>query len=284
MAADSHRAIANRSASRSSAGDRSIDEIETEIALVRVDLGLTLDALAVELAPNHLVAKATTMITQTLYANRPVGSASGGGFRVDPLPLALIGLGVAWLVAENAGLIEGILPGLGGSAANPAPATGLGAKPADQRIERIVGRTGAPAIDAERGDPGGGWIHQAMGAACGALRSIRDGGGTALERAGEYLDGAAQPGGSARRAGARLIDRIERNPLLFGVIGIACGAVLAAFAPASRGERELVADAREDLWEKAEELGHQAAESVRALAPDSTGAAAPGRAPGSFTA
>lgn len=277
MAPDRHRSFPDRSM-----GDRSIAEIETQIALARVDLGLTLDALAVELAPNHLVAKATTMITQTLRANRPAGSGPRGGFRVDPLPLALIGLGIAWLAAENAGLIEGILPGTGGSSARPTPDTGVDAKPADQRVERIVGRTGAPAIDAERGDPGDGWIHHAAGAARGALRSIRDSGGTMLERAGEYLEGAARPGGGG--AGRRLIDRIERNPLLFGVVGIACGAVLAAFVPASRGERELVADAREDLWEKAEELGHNAAESVRAMAPSSTGAATSSRSPGSFTA
>ncbi len=256
---------------------RSIDELETEIALVRVDLGLTLDALAVELAPNHLVAKATTMITQALHPNRPGAAARGGGFRADPLPMALIGLGAAWLIAENAGLLDGILPGAGGRAANSSPNTGFDAKPADQRVERIVGRTGAPAIDAERGPTGDGWIHQAVGAARGALRSIRDSGGTVIERAGEYLEGAARPGG-------RLIDRLERNPLLFGFVGIACGAVVAALVPASRGEQELVADAREDLWEKAEELGHRAADSVRGMAPSSTGGAAERRSPGSFMA
>ncbi len=275
---DRHRSTSDRSVS-----DQSISEIETEIALVRVDLGLTLDALAVELAPNHLVAKATTMITQTLHAYRPGGSASGGGFRVDPLPMALIGLGIAWLVAENAGLLEGILPGAGGPAAHSSPSAGLDAKPADQRVERILGRTGAPVIDAERGDPAGGWIHQAAGAACGALRSIRDSGGTMLGRAGEYLEGVARPGGRALGAGGRLIDRVERNPLLFGLVGVACGAVLGAFVPASRGEQELVADAREDLWDKAEKLGRSAADSVRAMAPSSTGAAAEGRSPGAFT-
>lgn len=270
MAPDRHRSTSDRSIS-----NQPISEIETEIALVRVDLGLTLDALAVELAPNHLVAKATTMITQALHANRPGAAAPGGGFRADPLPMALIGLGVAWLVAENAGLLEGILPGAGGRAAPSPPSTGLDAEAADQPVERIVGRTGAPAIDAERRDPGDGWIHQAAGAARGALRSIRDSGGTVLERAGEYLEGAARPGG-------RLIDRVERNPWLFGLVGIACGAVVAALVPASPGEQELVADAREDLWEKAEELGHRAADSVRAMAPSPTGPATQGRAPGSF--
>ncbi len=261
----------------------SISEIETEIALTRVDLGLTLDALAVELAPNHLVAKATNMLTQAFNANRS-GTARAGSFRADPLPIALIGLGVAWLVAENTGLLESILPGAGGSAPASPPSPGSDAgRSADDRGERIVGRTGAPAIDAEHGEPGGGWIHQAAGAARGALRSIRDSGGTMLGRAGEYLEGATHSGERAGDAGGRLIERIERNPLLFGLAGIACGAVLAAILPASRREQELVADAREDLWEKAEELGHRAADTVRAMAPDPTEAAIPGRAPRSFT-
>ena len=43
--------------------------------------------------------------------------------------------------------------------------------------------------------------------------------------------------------------------------------------PSSRREREVVAQAREDLWEKAEELGHRTAEGVRAMARTSSGAA-----------
>ena len=116
---------------------RSITEIESEIARSRAGLDLTLDALAVELAPKHLVEKAADMVTQSLGAKRPGGIARGGGRRADPVPLALIGLGAAWLVAENTGLLDRIVPGRGGlphreqhPAAMPRPAD---AKPGDAK-------------------------------------------------------------------------------------------------------------------------------------------------------
>jgi hypothetical protein len=40
--------------------------------------------------------------------------------------------------------------------------------------------------------------------------------------------------------------------------------------PPTRREQEFVAEAREDLWEKAEELGHRASDGVRSLAESST--------------
>jgi hypothetical protein len=40
--------------------------------------------------------------------------------------------------------------------------------------------------------------------------------------------------------------------------------------PASRREREIAIQARNDLWDKAEELGHRAATSMREMAEGST--------------
>ena len=159
------------------------------------------------------------------------------------------------------------MPGRGGPAA-PGSAPGGDAPPGD-----------AKPADAKPGDakpgsaaPGDGWGHQAAEAARDALRSIRDGGGAALERAGEYIEGAAHSGERARLAGGRLIKRLEDNPLAYGLAAIICGAVAAVLLPSGRREREIVARAREDLLEKAEELGHCAAGSIRAMARDSTDA------------
>jgi len=179
------------------ASPRTVIEIESEIGRTRVELELTLGALAAELAPKHLVEKAGNMVAKSLSAESVIGRA----VRADPVPLALIGLGVAWLVAEQTGLLGRIVPG---------------------------GRA------------------------------------------------AASPGGRACRAGRRLTDGIGRNPLLFGIAGLLCGAVVAILLPSSRREREAVAQAREDLWEKAEEFGHRAADGVRAMAQSSNGATGQG--------
>jgi hypothetical protein len=195
-------------------------EIENEIGRTRVELDLTLDTLAVELAPKHLVEKAANMVKRSWSANKLRGMGLGGAFRADPAPLALIGLGLAWLVAENTGLFSGAAAGRGECHAASDPA-----------------------------------------------------GGAAFECAGEHTEEIAHPGGRACRAGRRLTGGIARNPLFFGLAGIVCGAAVAVLLPSARREREVVAQAREDLWEKTEQLGHRAADSIRAMARTSRAAA-----------
>jgi Protein of unknown function (DUF3618) len=204
----------------SAASRRSMIEIENEIGRTRSELDLTLDALAVELAPKHLVERAAKMVKRSWSANRRSGTGLGGAFRADPVPLALVGLGVAWLVAENTGLLGGAAPGRDGRAAAPDPE-----------------------------------------------------GGAAFECAGEHTEKITHPGGRACRAGQRLTGGIARNPLLFGLAGIVCGAAVAVLLPSAGREREVVAQAREDLWEKTEQLGHRAADTIRAMARTSRGAA-----------
>lgn len=250
---------------------RSPTEIEGEIARTRAELGLTLDALTPKLAPRRLLEEGIDMITSSLPANRPGGINLGGGFRADPIAIALMGLGAAWLLAGNTDLLIGLFqPGAGPTGERPGAAT---ADSTARGAERIVGRTGAPAIDAGQGGQTDGWVHQATDAARGALRSIRDGSEAVLERAGEYID-VGQTGERARAAGSQLIETLQRNPLLLGLAGLAAGAAVAVLVPSLRREQEVVGQAREDLWEMAEDLGHRTAACVRGMADaptDSTG-------------
>ena len=44
------------------------------------------------------------------FLSRSDGIEVGGGVRADPVALALVGLGVAWLIAENTGLLDRLMP------------------------------------------------------------------------------------------------------------------------------------------------------------------------------
>ena len=102
-------------------------------------------------------------------------------------------------------------------------------------------------------------LPQAEGAPRGAIRSIRDTGGAVLEYAGHANE-------QARRAGGSLRATFERHPLLIGLVGLGSGAALAALLPATKRERDWVGETREELWEKAEKVGHEVADGVRNLA------------------
>ncbi len=222
-------------------------EIEAEIARTRVEIDLTLDGLTAELAPNHLVEKAANMVAKSWRSHGPGGSDLRDAVRADTAPLALIGLGVAWLIAEHTGFLDNIAPRRGGRRSGENPS-------GDDTGQ--ANRTNGSA--------------QAVSPALDACSPIDETSSVGLEPGVECVEKAADPGGGRYRVGKRLADRFERNPLLFGLAGILCGAVIAMLAPSSRREQELVASAREDLWEKAEKLAHRAADSIRAMATEPT--------------
>jgi Protein of unknown function (DUF3618) len=224
--------------------DARLSELEENIRRTRAELGLTLDALTHRLAPRQLLGKGIDMITETIGKNGIVGMNIGEAVRANRLPLAIIGAGVAWLLARNL-----------------APS----------------GNGGSDAPSSEPPAAGGeGWVHQAAGAARGALHAVRDTGGEVLDRVGHYTeDYSNQAKEQARSVGGSVRSAFERNPLLIGLVGAISGAALALLLPATRREQEWLGKTREELWNKAEEIGHQAAERVRDLA-DRKGQAADG--------
>ena len=90
--------------------------------------------------------------------------------------------------------------------------------------------------------------------ASGALRSARDTSGALLHRVGSY----AGAGGVS--------ETFERNPLIIGAIGVMTGALIAALLPLSEVENELLGETRDELWQRAEDLGEEAVQRVREAA------------------
>jgi hypothetical protein len=197
-------------------------------------------------------------------------SSLGEVVQANRVPIALIGVGIAWLLASNTGLVERVVRDERVQAArrhigeigigNSQPEITAG------HSGQILGPSGEPAIGA--GDAGrtDGWVHQAAGAARGAISSVRDAGNAMLDHASTITDYAGNAGDLAKRAGGQLVDKIERDPWLIGVVGLVAGALLATLLPPTKTEQEFIEEARDELRSKAIEIGHQAAERVRELA------------------
>jgi hypothetical protein len=169
------------------------------------------------------------------------------GLRADPVALGLIGLGVAWLAAENLGILDGVIPGLGERPPFPSEPT------APRSFETAPGREGEPT--------NGGWFHQAANATQGAWRTVYDRGGAVIGQAGDLI---AHPIDS----GQKMSQKIGGTPMLLGLAGIVAGAAMAMMLPASRAEEEIVTQARDEMWETAEDIGHRAADTMREVAED----------------
>jgi hypothetical protein len=218
------------------------------------------------------------MSTEPFKGATTAGTGLGEAIQANWLPLSLIGVGVAWLLASNTGIAERVaqderVQAAGRRIGEIAGELGIGgAKPEDRagRAGQIVGPDGEPLTgttsDADRGD---GWVHQAAGAARGAISTVRDAGTAVLDRASRYTNYAGDAGDLAKRASGQLATKLERDPWLIGVAGLIAGALVAAFLPPTRIEEEYIGEVRDELRNKANELGHEAAEYVRELA-DST--------------
>jgi hypothetical protein len=207
--------------------------------------------------------------------------------RTNPLPVALIGLGVAWLISNNTGMTDRVTE-TGRRVTDTA--TDMGRRVADtgrrvadtgrrvadtasdigrragelatgaaQKVglagsdDRALGHTGHPMVDRD-GEHGEGWVHQMSDHASGALRSARDTSGALLHKVGSYAgaDGVS--------------DAFERHPLVIGAIGVMTGALIAALLPISDVENELLGGTRDELWQRAEDLGEEAVQRVREAA------------------
>jgi hypothetical protein len=200
--------------------------------------------------------------------------------RSNPIPVALIGLGTAWLIANNTGVTDRVtdtasdvgrrvadtgrrVADTGRRVADTASDVGRRASDlatgAAQKVglagsgDRALGHTGHPMVDRD-GEHSEGWVHQVSDQASGALRSARDTSGALLNRVGSY----AGAGGVS--------ETFERNPLIIGAIGVMTGALIAALVPLSEVENELLGETRDELWQRAEDLGEEAVQRVREAA------------------
>jgi hypothetical protein len=198
-------------------------------------------------------------------------SGVGETLQTNWIPLSLIGVGIVWLVASNTGLADRVanderVQTAGRRIGKIAGDLGIGGETKHEtgQATQIVGPDGRPLQHSGDADRDDGWIYQATGAARGAVSSVREAGTAVLDHARRYTTGGARD--KAERGTGQLAERLERDPWLIGVVGIVSGALLAALVAPTRIEQEYVDEARDRLWTKANELGHQAAERVRELA------------------
>ena len=202
-----------------------------------------------------------------MFADSLKGGGLGEVIQANKVPLTLIGIGIAWLVASNTGLADRVANDERVQAARRrigefAGDIGIGGGSSDGAGGQILGPDGERLArsDSSRGD---GWVHQAAGAARGAISTVRDAGSAVLDRAGAATD-------LASRASTQVTEKLSTDPWLIGVASLVAGALLAAILPPTRIEQDYIGEARDGLWNKANELGHEAAERVRELADSAT--------------
>lgn len=197
-------------------GNRRPEEILAEIEQTRHEMDSTLTAIEHRLTPGQLVDQGLDYLRSS-GANDFVQNL-GGQVKNNPLPVALVGLGVAWLMAT------GKNPPQHGHASS-GPGLGERAGEVKDRMTQSV-------------------------------RSVRD-------RVASATDSARH---QTERARSSMQYVMREQPLALGAVGLAIGAVLAAMAPRTRKEDELMGETRDQLMEKAKEAGKEAVQKATDVA------------------
>jgi hypothetical protein len=152
----------------------------------------------------------------------------------NPIPAALIGMGVLWWFSggSQTSLSGANLAGPGGSAL--------------QGVSRVA---------SQMADSGKAAIGAASATATDAGGEVGDASSRALASAGDSLSSAA---GTAQRYGFAmqrdLADLLERRPLALGAVGLCLGVVAATAFPVTDAEKEMFGETSDSLKEQAKAM------------------------------
>ena len=223
-------------------GNRRTEEILREIESTRSDMDHTLTAIERKLTPGQLVDQGLDYLRGS-GANEFVHNL-GGSVKQNPLPVALVGIGLAWLMA-------------GGRNSGGGPSTGAAREWSEGAASRIAEASGG--------------ARERMGQ---ARQSLAETAQSARERLSRTADGARHQLDRAREGYDWMV---REQPLALGAIGVAIGALLAAAAPRTRKEDELMGETRDRLMAQARETGKAQLDKAKEVA-DKAASAASGEA------
>jgi len=245
-----------------------VDEIEVtrvEIERTRADMSETVDAIQERLSPENLKEQAKDRVKEaTVGKAQQAGSGIMDTIRQNPLPAALTGIGLGWLIM-NARRQSSDRPPYRGAAYRDAA-----------YVEGYPAAYGGypPRYEDESGSSAG----QALG---NARDKVGETATQAQDKAGELAsrtqDRASNLGYRARyqaqRASGGFQRMLQENPLAMGALGVGVGAAVGLAIPETNKEHEVMGEARDTVVEKAQEKAQEVQHSVQRVAEEAQGAA-----------
>lgn len=271
---------------------RDADQIESDIERARAEVSATIDAIQSKLTPGQMMDQAIAYLRDS--GTGEFGSNLGRTVRDNPVPVALIGVGIAWL-AMGGSRPRGPLE----DRARAAPRTSTAAMSwgtgdsgyvdddwTDGATSDELDEPGLASRIASAGVDAGGRARDAVSGTAARVKdtlsdttgrvreSMSDAARRTRERMGALRGHASSIQGSTREQFERARDRtmrmIDEQPLVLGAIGIAIGAAIGAALPRTRREDRWMGEMRDGLVEgaadTARESMHDVAESARRVA------------------
>jgi ElaB/YqjD/DUF883 family membrane-anchored ribosome-binding protein len=283
-------------------GQRRPEEIQAEIERTRSELDQTLNAIEQRLTPGQLVDQGLDYLRGS--GARQYVQHLGESAKRDPIPLALVGIGLAWLMMVDRTRTRAAQGAPSGAVVpyRPVSDTEMEADWSAASVTDLEPSTGERLSDMAQSarDRASGAAHAAADRVSDMTHTARDRMSQAADTASQAASNAkgrvVQMAGTARARTRQAVDAtrerahqaadtarhqaervrqgydhlVQEQPLALGAIGFAIGALLGAAAPRTRREDELMGEAsdrlKQDAQEAVREPLHRAAEAASAAA------------------
>ena len=233
---------------RAQGGDK-VAQTRAEIERTRADMGETVDALQERLSPQNIKEQAKVQAKETA---REAGSGFVDRIKHNPVPAAMVGIGLGWL------LTSGAESGSGRRRFQEGP----------DYYERSVDRSYSAYYEESSRSSGG---QSRTGEAAGQAREKASRlGGQAQERASQLSEGAQE---QAQRAKGGFQQMLQENPLAVGALAVGLGAAVGFSVPETDKENRAMGEARDNLVERGKEKAEEIKPKVQSVAEQAQGAA-----------
>ncbi len=252
--------------------ERRPEDIERGIHRTRANLSDTLDAISSKLTPGQMMDQALQYMRTSLPAD--FSSNLADSVRNNPVPVALIGVGIAWMA----------MSGRSGSLPRQARSTDYGDDGLGYAANTGYANIGGDDIgtDGTRGDrstigtvkdsvkdtahdlkdQASASLHSARERVADTLSSTRARVSSTMastrERVGSTMASARESMAHLSERSAQTYDRardsvasmVEEQPLILAALGVAVGAAIGAALPRTRQEDDLLGETRDDLLDR----------------------------------
>ncbi len=228
-------------------------EIEANIEQTRAEMSETIDAIQEKLSPSHIKEQVKEQVQQSFQEAKDsmreatVDNVKGAGstmwetIKQNPIPAAIAGLSVAWLVRK--GSRSSSSPSSQTRYVRYAPVQGY--QPSSQSGSR------------------GGMQEQAGQMASQAHDKVQEMSSQAMDQVSHYSDQAQQ---QAREATDWMQQKLHSNPLAVGAVALALGSAVGLGLPETRKEDQLMGEARDRLMHRAHETAKDTMHKVKHVA------------------
>lgn len=290
---------------------RSSEEIEREVEATRGELDRTVEALKDRMSAGQIIDELMGSLKGTGASE--MASNLGRQARDNPLPLALVGAGIAWLMfgkppaqrdwrerrsfvadpytgevgfeggmsdydADSRRYHEDYDPLTGADLSAKGEGRGLKAKAGEaaSKVKAAAGSAAHKVSEAAHAAASRG--SDAMHGARDGLSSARGAAGDGYHKAGQRLSSAghrakAQASEYGHRAQRTFMDTLENEPLIIAAAGVAVGAAIGAALPASRMENRAVGRLRDKALDEGKAMAQQRMGEAKSIAQSALGAA-----------